>query len=409
MLSNSKNNIGTSNQGAVPQESYSISAKEYSALSSEERSKWSPVKAKYEKIPIFCIVALCVAAICVIIYAIACVSKDFADFFNLYISSAFRFLLAKLTNLLPFSVAELLILLLPIIAFLSIWYLLKFRCDTKKSSLVATVCIFSVASILFSLFVLCFATGYKGSTLDEKLNIDSEAVDANELYESAEYLVGKINTLAESIYYGEDNFSNMPYDFNEMNRLLLQAYDNYCDQNDFIYSYNTKLKPVLVSEAMSYTHITGIYSFFTGEANINIAFPDYTIPYTAAHELAHQRGIAREDEANMIAFLVCIESDDPYIQYSAYLNVYEYVASALYRADRDLYVKVRDQLYTAVRNEQAAYNLFFDKYDQSVASQVSGAVNDAYLKAQGTVGKKSYGMVVDLTVAYLKNQGLIDN
>ena len=161
---------------------------------------------------------------------------------------------------------------------------------------------------------------------------------------------------------------------------------------------------MLSSEAMSYAHITGVYTFFTGESNINVGFPDYTIPYTSAHELAHQRGIAREDEANMVAFLVCMESDDPYIQYSAYLNVYEYVASALYSADRDLYREVRAKLSAKVYGEQVAYSKFFEKYRKSVTSQVSGAVNDAYLKTQGTAGSVSYGMVVDLAVAYYRDR-----
>ena len=118
----------------------------------------------------------------------------------------------------------------------------------------------------------------------------------------------------------------------------------------------------MLSELMSYTHITGVYTFFTGEANINVAFPDYTIPYTAAHELAHQRGIAREDEANFVAFLVCNESDDPYIRYSAYLNLYEYVASSLYSADPELYFDVRYTIPLDIRREMAAYSDFFEKY-----------------------------------------------
>jgi hypothetical protein len=153
---------------------------------------------------------------------------------------------------------------------------------------------------------------------------------------------------------------------------------------------------------MSYAHIAGIYSFFTGESNINVSLPDYTIPYTAAHELAHQRGVAREDEANMIAFLVCIRSDDPYIQYSAYVNMYEYVANALRKADRDLYYEVRGMLKTEVRYEMIAYSNYFDQYRDSVASEISGTVNDLYLKGNGTEGTKSYGLVVDLAVAYNK-------
>ena len=201
----------------------------------------------------------------------------------------------------------------------------------------------------------------------------------------------------------------MPYDLREMNKKLIKAFDDYCKDNYFINNFYSQIKPVMHSEAMSYTHITGVYTFFTGEANINVNFPDYTIPYTAAHELAHQRGIAREDEANLIAFLVSIRSDDDYILYCAYLNMYEYIASALYKADKELYKEAVSTLDIRVRRELSAYSKFFNKYRESTASKVSDKVNDTYLKAQGTVGKKSYGMVVDLAVAYFKSEKIIKN
>ena len=53
--------------------------------------------------------------------------------------------------------------------------------------------------------------------------------------------------------------------------------------------------------------------------------------------------------------------------------------------------------------EMAAYSVFFTKYANSTASTVTGAVNDTFLKLQGTEGTKSYGMVVDLAVAYFKD------
>lgn len=387
----------------------SLSAKQYLELPENEQEKWTPVKEKYERIPLFCKIAWSITAVSTIVYIIACINEGFADFFNLYISAAFRWTFAKITNVFPFSVAELIIIMIPIIFFISLWYLLKFRCKTKKSSLVSSICVLSVAALFLSSFILTFGTGYRGTSLDKKLNIERNNVSAEELSASANYLIDRINELSGEISYGEDKFSQMPYPFEEMNQKLLEAYEVFSIDHSFIKTYNSRLKPVAMSEPMSYTHITGVYSFFTGEANINADFPDYTIPYTAAHELAHQRGIAREDEANMIAFLVCIQSDDTYIQYSAYLNMYEYVSNALYRADKELYYASSERLSKDVYLEEVAYSKFFDKYQDSSASAVSGAVNDAYLKAQGTEGKKSYGMVVDLTVAYLKSEYLIEN
>ena len=194
----------------------------------------------------------------------------------------------------------------------------------------------------------------------------------------------------------------MPYTVEQMSDELVATYNEASEEYPFLQKMTSRVKPVMLSEAMSYTHITGVYSFFTGEANINVAFPDYTIPFTAAHELAHQRGIAREDEANFVAFLICTRSDDAYIRYSGYLNMYEYVASALARADRKLYAKVSAALCLEVNHEMTAYSLFFEKYRDSTASTVSEAVNNTYLTLQGTEGTASYGMVVDLAVAYYK-------
>ena len=51
---------------------------------------------------------------------------------------------------------------------------------------------------------------------------------------------------------------------------------------------------------------------------------------------------------------------------------------------------------------------FFEKYRDNTAADVSNAVNNTYLVLQGTEGSKSYGMVVDLTVAYYKSLGLVE-
>ena len=381
---------------------YYLSVEEYTTLDSSEKTEWIPLAKKYERIPIWCIVALSFGAICGVLYFIFCISPDFADFFNLYISGFIRMILAKITGVLPFSIAEACIILIPVFLFLIIRHIWKYRCNTGKSTLVTMLCILSVVSIFLSQFVICFSAGYRGRELDEKLGIEAKEVSKQELYDSAVYLVGEINALVPQIKYGEDHLSIMPYSLATMNDKLIDAYDSFSEKNDFIWSFDSHLKPVLLSEWLSYMHITGVYTFVTGEANINIAFPDYTTPSTAAHELSHQRGIAREDEANFLAFLVCIGSDDAYIRYSAYVNLYEYVAAALASADYSLYQRAVATLPSSVIGEQIAYSAFFEKYRDSAASEVSETVNNTFLVIHGTEGTKSYGMVVDLCVAYYK-------
>ena len=396
----------------TPQESAPIKdvidAKEYMSLPDEEKKYWSPIPPKYERVSKIAIVGYIIAAICGLIYLIAALSPRFADFFNKYVASFFRFILAKITGILPFSLAECILILSPLILTLIAIYVARKRCQSWRTTGIAIVNILSVFSILISTFCLTLGTGYRTSTLDKRLELQKSPVSANDLYNTAMYLSDMANKELDNIRFDEERFSVMPYGFDEMNRHLLDAYDKFSEKYTVADNFDSRLKPVMFSKVMSYTHVTGVYSFFTGEANLNVDFPDYTIPFTAAHELAHQRGIARENEANMIAFLVCIGSDDLYIRYSAYVNMYEYVANALYSADRGLYSKAAANLDFSIRSEQVAYNEFFMQYAHSVSSKVSGAVNDTYLKSQGTEGQVSYGMVVDLTVAYLKSEGKIN-
>ncbi len=355
-------------------------------------------------LPTFAKIFYILGAVSVFLFAAYIISEPFADFFNRYISSVVRAILAYVTRPIPFSFSEMLIILSPVIAVAVIIYATRRFSSSWREVLIFCACILSVLSLFFSVFTLAFAPGYHGSTLDKKLGIERKEVSAEELYRTATILAYKTNEEAENVYFRKGNFSIMPYTFGEMNDKLMKAYEDAHEKYHFIQPLDSRLKPVMLSEAMSYTHITGIYTFFTGEANINITFPDYTIPYTAAHELAHQRGIAREDEANFVAYLVCIESDDAYIRYSAYLNLLEYVMSALNRAAPALYREVVYSLSGEVRGELLAYSAFFEKYRDSVASEISGVVNDTYLTIQGTAGTASYGMVVDLAVAYYREK-----
>lgn len=357
------------------------------------------------RLPRFALVFYGIAVFAAILYVIFLCSERFSDFFNRYISSFLRGVLAHLTSWIPFSLAEFLLLLLPLIIVILALFGIRNYSDSWRNVGIYCASVLSVVALVFSMFALGFAPAYRGSTLDKKLGIERRDVSAEELYETAMILSSEMNvTVGEIVYSQDTNFSVMPYGYSEMSDRLNEAYALACEDYAFLPRLRSRVKPVMLSRAMSYTHITGVYTFFTGEANLNVDFPDYTLPFTAAHELSHQRGVAREDEANFMAFLVCLKSEDAYLRYSAYLNLYEYVASALYVASPELYWQVYATLPICVRAEMAAYSAFFDAYRDSVASEVTEAVNDTFLTIHGTEGTKSYGMVVDLAVAYYRDR-----
>ena len=360
-------------------------------------------ETKKRGLPLFAKIFYALGLFSIVLFLLFLISPSFADFFNRYISSAYRSILAHLTSWIPFSLAEFLLILSPIIIFLAVRAGMNQNTETWRDVGIYCASMLSVLSLVFSMFTVGFSAGYRGSTLEEKLGLVNDGVTADELYDTAVYFATLTKHEADSIIYESSGFSIMPYGYEQMNDELMKAYDKASDKYEFLPSLNSRVKPVMLSGLMSYTHITGIYTFFTGEANINVAFPDYTVPYTAAHKLAHQRGISREDEANFVAFLVCMESEDPYIRYSGCLSVYEYLLSALRSADKELYSQSWSGLRQEIRQEEYAYSAFFEKYKENVAANVSQSANNSYLQSQGVPsGSRSYNLVVDLAVAYYR-------
>ncbi len=165
------------------------------------------------------------------------------------------------------------------------------------------------------------------------------------------------------------------------------------------------LKVVVLSNGMSHLGIWGVYVPFTAEANVNINAPHAVIPSTTLHEMAHQRGFAREDEANYIAYLTATMHPDPDFQYSGTLMALRYTMSALFRADNDRFNELITTYSDGLRRD-LDYIASFNQSNRSIISRISTEINNLYLKANAQQdGVKSYGRMIDLLMAkYLQGQ-----
>jgi len=158
-------------------------------------------------------------------------------------------------------------------------------------------------------------------------------------------------------------------------------------------------KPFYFSGIMSRLGLSGFYMPFTGEPNFNAAQPDFDLPYVIAHEKAHQRGFAREDEANFLAFIVCINSIDPFVRYSGYLNAIN-VVGAFVSTDPDYYRGLFARICDGPRNDLRARAAFWAR-QKGPARAIADRVNNSYLKANGVEsGTQNYSEDVALVVAY---------
>lgn len=356
-----------------------------------------------EYLPLFSIVMIILSLISTIFYIIVLSSTDFADFFNYNLSSVARQAMAWSTTWIPFSVAELTIITLPIWVTILIIFAVKYGKKGLKPTIKYLSVIISIFLYIFITFVWTYSSGFHTTTIDKNLDLDKESITDEDVYNTATQIVEELNLLADSIEYDENGSSVLPYSYRELSKEICKAYEVYAEKHGTIRTFNSQIKPIILSEPMTYTHISGIYTFMTGESNVNTNYPDYIVATSAAHELSHQRGVAREDESNFTAFIVLINSNDDFLKYSAYLDVYTTVVNQLYSIDKEQYKEVVSKLDSRVKGDLAYYSRFFEKYANSKASDVSDKINDSYLQANGQEnGTKSYNMIVELTCAYMK-------
>jgi len=327
-------------------------------------------------------------------------SVSFAEWVSKTIGSPLRRALAAATNFLPVSLAELLLLAaIPALVIIIVIAARKRGAGERVRFLISLV---SVLSLLFTGYVYTLGIGYHREGLGSRMGIEAVSVGAENLHSTLEILRAECEALVPELEFSESGSTVCKAPLTDICADICEAYGTLAEEYPEmgLEVFESRAKPVIMSKLMSGLELLGIYSFFTGESNVNVYYPDYTLPFTVAHEFAHQRGISRENEANFIAFLVCIRADDPYVRYSGYMNMLEYVLSALRRTDKEL----ADEFYLradgALISEMRAYSKFYYDNKNEFLAKLSDFVNDNYLKAQGTEGIISYGLVVRLAVAY---------
>ena len=163
-------------------------------------------------------------------------------------------------------------------------------------------------------------------------------------------------------------------------------------------------KGVFFSILMSYTDYTGFFFPFTGEANVNIHYPPCSLAATVAHELAHQRGVAKEQEANFCAVLASLKYGDPDYCYSASYLAYIHLGNALYKVDYDSWLEIRNGLDENVKADIANNRAYWQQFETPVQT-VANDIYEEFLQSYSQeLGMQSYGACVDLLVNYYADE-----
>jgi hypothetical protein len=311
---------------------------------------------------------------------------------HVFARSITRFLsgsLALLTNMVPFSIGEIIVYLFVIFILITVIRIIK---NLFKIKFLKAIKI-TLNTVNFLLIVVILNTVLNGVLYYREdsfkyLNIGEEVtLDSTLAKETAIYYVEYLKTASASLTRDEHNNVISPYTIEELNDIIAEEYKKLTTDNPYFSSTYNRVKPVQFSLGMSYLGIIGVYFPFTGESNINTKTFTYELPSTIAHELAHAKGVMKENEANFISYYICLTSNDPFLNYSGAMDAVNVMLGQLEETD---YQEVVAMLPTEIRQEYSNATAYYKSYSGFI-DELSRKINDLYLKQSGVVdGIKSY-------------------
>ena len=312
-------------------------------------------------------------------------------------------MLSKATGIFPFSVAELIVIVVPAAFILyTAGTLIKVISYRGNRGILLTEYITNILviiSIAFFSFLVLWGLNYYRMPFASIAGLEVKPASIEELGSLNKDLIDRANRMRLSVSIDAAGNMDIPGSSRDILNNCYKGYEVIAHRYPELAGSYGNPKPVMLSRLMNYTGITGMYFPFTGEANVNVSIPESSLPSTASHEMAHQRGFSREDEANFISYLACTAHPDVNFKYSGILLALTNSMNALYQNDKAAYLELTKNYSEGVRHDLAELNEFWEQYEGPV-ERTSERINNTYLKANNQKdGVKSYGRMVDLLIA----------
>ncbi|HLO80089.1 MAG TPA: DUF3810 domain-containing protein [Chitinophagaceae bacterium] len=251
---------------------------------------------------------------------------------------------------------------------------------------------------IYLIFNLLWGINYNRQGVAGQLGLKLEDTSAIELSRLTSILLQNTNQLRPA---------DPAIGFNRSAELAKSAYRRVGARHEFLESSPFSIKPSIFGVIGNYMGYSGYYNPFSGEGQVNTKVPGFLIPFVTCHEMAHQAGYAKENEANFVGFLAARESKDSALLYSTYLNMFLYANNELRQVDSVSAKENMKMLSPDVMGDIDQYRKWIRAYDTSLGDFIDIVYNQ-YLKLnEQPAGRRSYNQVVIWLMAYYRQQGEI--
>jgi len=260
-----------------------------------------------------------------------------------------------------------------------------------------------IAMCIYIIFNLFWGINYNRKEIAYQLKLNLAKRDSADLANIGNLLLEKVN---ESKYALVNQHAMYPSD-KELFARAIACYGKAQKLYPFLSYKPTSLKSSMYGVLGNYFGFTGYYNPFSGEAQVNTTVPKFILPYTTSHEVAHQLGYAKEEEANFVGYLAATSSADTLFHYSAYLDLFVYANRQLFYVDSVTAKKLAKRLLPGVKADIMEWRNFLQRHKNPFEPVIRWVYGN-YLKAnQQPKGMTSYDEVIADLIAFYKKFGKI--
>lgn len=313
-----------------------------------------------------------------------------------WISQIMRFPL----GFLPFSIGDFLyaVLVLLLLRWLALRIRSRFR--NPKDWIIDAM---ATLSLIYACFHIFWGFNYYRLPLHQALGIKNE-YSTGELIKLSENLIINSNELHGSLSENDSAAIEIPYSKQELFQKTIEGYEHLSREYPELTYHSPNLKRSLYSIPLTYMGFNGYLNPLTGEAQVNTQILKYKLPTTASHEVGHQLGFAKENEANFIACLATMNHPDPYFRYSGYTFALSYCLSEIYRRDPEKFEELKAKIRPGILENYREVEAFWLQHQNPFEPLFQATYNRYLIVNNQAGGMKSYSYVVALLVNYLSEE-----
>ncbi len=325
-------------------------------------------------------------------------SQNFYYFFSIFLRTLFRWI--------PVSAGDVLYFVTGVWIFIKIIKntILLFKKKFTKSIFFSKLWnLFLIVTTIYIVFNIFWGLNYNRKVIGWQLQLDEAVYDTSNLKLMQELLLQKVNTTKAILIRNKTLYPGKT----DLFKRAKQCYDAAEEKYPFLHYKYRSVKSSMYGWLGNYLGFTGYYNPFTGEAQVNTTVPQFLLPYVTLHEMGHQIGYAKENEANFSAYLAAENSGDTLFQYSAYLDLFVYANREVYYFDTTLSKNSVTQLIPEVKADLLEWKRFNEKYTSVVEPAITWLYGKYLQINQQPKGMRSYNEVIAMLMAYYKKFGRI--